>query len=426
MTDHAINESKPAIQAIRKDVAVIGGGPAGLAAAIALRKAGVSDIIILEREQKLGGILRQCIHDGFGLTRFGETLSGPEYADRFIDEVKALGIEVMTGATVIDITPERRITVASPQGLLCYDARAVILTMGCRERTRGAISIPGERPAGVFTAGVAQAYINLKNTMVGKRVVILGSGDIGLIMARRLTLEGAEVLGVFEIMPYQSGLPRNVEQCLKDYGIPLYLSHTVTQIKGKARLQSVVVSQVDERLRPIPGTEKEYQCDTLVLSVGLIPENELSQKAGVVLDERTRGPVVDEYYQTSTPGVFAAGNVLHVHDLVDFVSLEAENLAQSVADYLRAGSLPACSIPVETDGTIGYTVPQKISGTKDVTLSFRVRRPMRNGSIEVLQDGQTIVRRKQRRLIPAEMERITLPCSKLVSQNPVQVVIRSE
>ncbi len=411
---------------LHKSVAVIGGGPAGLAAALALYKKGISDIIILEREHFLGGILRQCIHDGFGLTRFGQTLSGPEYADRFIREVRQAGIEAVTDATVIGITPDRLVTAATREGLLRLQADAVVLTMGCRERTRGALSIPGERPAGVFTAGVAQTYINLKNTMVGRRAVILGSGDIGMIMARRLTLEGARVLAVFEILPYPSGLPRNIEQCLNDYGIPLYLSHTVTQIKGKGRLDAVVVSRVDEKLCPIPGTEREYACDTLILSVGLIPENELSLKAGVTLDPRTRGALADENYQTSVPGIFAAGNVLHVHDLVDFVSLEAENLAGSVAGYLAHETLLPCSIAIETDGSVGYTVPQRISGQKDVTLSLRVRRPMKNCVLELWQDGGVIASRKLRKAIPAEMERIKLPCGKLVSRNPVKVVARDD
>ena len=318
---------------IHKQAVIIGGGPGGLAAAAELKKNGIDDILILEREHTPGGILRQCIHDGFGLTRFGETLSGPEYAQRFIDDVKKQGIEIVTDATVIGLTRDRKVTAASKDGLLQYQADAVILTMGCRERTRGALSIPGERPAGVFTAGTAQAYINLKNKMVGKNVIILGSGDIGMIMARRMTLEGAKVQAVFEIQPYPSGLPRNIEQCLNDYQIPLYLSHTVTKIIGHNRLEAVEVSQVNENMQPVPGTEKRYDCDTLILSVGLIPENELSLMAGVELDPRTKGAVVDEFYQTSVPGIFAAGNVLHVHDLVDFVSLEAERLAKSVAAY---------------------------------------------------------------------------------------------
>ena len=321
------------------DAVIIGGGPAGLAAAVRLWDKGVRNLLILEREHELGGILRQCIHDGFGLTRFGETLSGPEYAQRFIDQVEARGIPCITDATVIDITRDKRVTAASREGLVEIQAKAVILSMGCRERTRGAIRIPGDRPAGVYTAGVAQAYINLQNRMVGREVVILGSGDIGMIMARRLTLEGAHVVGVFEVQPYASGLPRNILQCLDDYGIPLYLSHTVTQIKGKERLESVVISQVDDNRNPIPGTETEYPCDTLILSVGLIPENELSLSAGAELDRGSNGPVVDEHHQTTVPGIFAAGNVLQVHDLVDFVSAEAEELADSAAAYLQAGSL---------------------------------------------------------------------------------------
>ena len=410
---------------IHKQAVIIGGGPGGLAAAAELKKNGIDDILILEREHTPGGILRQCIHDGFGLTRFGETLSGPEYAQRFIDDVKKQGIEIVTDATVIGLTRDRKVTAASKDGLLQYQADAVILTMGCRERTRGALSIPGERPAGVFTAGTAQAYINLKNKMVGKNVIILGSGDIGMIMARRMTLEGAKVQAVFEIQPYPSGLPRNIEQCLNDYQIPLYLSHTVTKIIGHNRLEAVEVSQVDENMQPIPGTEKRYDCDTLILSVGLIPENELSLMAGVELDPRTKGAVVDEFYQTSVPGIFAAGNVLHVHDLVDFVSLEAERLAKSVAAYLKEDLAPE-EISIETGGLIGYTVPQKISGARDVSLSFRPRKPVRGCRVEIRQDETCLVSRTYPKLLPAEMETIDLPAGKLLSKSNIKVVTVDE
>ena len=410
---------------IHKQAVIIGGGPGGLAAAAELKKNGIDDILILEREHTPGGILRQCIHDGFGLTRFGETLSGPEYAQRFIDDVKKQGIEIVTDATVIGLTQDRKVTAASKDGLLQYQADAVILTMGCRERTRGALSIPGERPAGVFTAGTAQAYINLKNKMVGKNVIILGSGDIGMIMARRMTLEGAKVQAVFEIQPYPSGLPRNIEQCLNDYQIPLYLSHTVTKIIGHNRLEAVEVSQVNENMQPIPGTEKRYDCDTLILSVGLIPENELSLMAGVELDPRTKGAVVDEFYQTSVPGIFAAGNVLHVHDLVDFVSLEAERLAKSVAAYLKEDLAPA-EISIETGGLIGYTVPQKISGARDVSLSFRPRKPVRGCRVEIRQDETCLVSRTYPKLLPAEMEPIDLPAGKLLSKSNIKVVTVDE
>lgn len=410
---------------IHKQAVIIGGGPGGLAAAAELKKNGIDDILVLEREHTPGGILRQCIHDGFGLTRFGETLSGPEYAQRFIDDVKKQGIEIVTDATVIGLTQDRKVTAASKDGLLQYQADAVILTMGCRERTRGALSIPGERPAGVFTAGTAQAYINLKNKMVGKNVIILGSGDIGMIMARRMTLEGAKVQAVFEIQPYPSGLPRNIEQCLNDYQIPLYLSHTVTKIIGHNRLEAVEVSQVDENMQPIPGTEKRYDCDTLILSVGLIPENELSLMAGVELDPRTKGAVVDEFYQTSVPGIFAAGNVLHVHDLVDFVSLEAERLAKSVAAYLKEDLAPV-EISIETGGLIGYTVPQKISGARDVSLSFRPRKPVRGCRVEIRQDETCLVSRTYPKLLPAEMETIDLPAGKLLSKSNIKVVTVDE
>lgn len=406
-----------------RQVIIIGGGPAGLAAAVALHKSGVTDILILERERRLGGILNQCIHDGFGLTRFGETLSGPEYAQRFASEVAALGIEAITNCTVFRLTADKKVTAATPGRLLELTADAVILTMGCRERPRGALAIPGDRPAGVFTAGVAQSYVNLKNTMIGKEAVILGSGDIGMIMARRLTLEGVKVKAVFEIQPYPSGLPRNIEQCLNDFGIPLYLSHTVTRINGRRRVQSVTVSQVDNSLRPIPGTEQDWPCDTLILSVGLIPENELSLQAGVVLDPRTKGASVDEYHQTTVPGVFAAGNVLHVHDLVDFVSLEAEELAASVQAYLSGGLSP-CGIEVQTDETVSYTVPQRLSGARDVTLSFRPRKPMDHCVFEVWQGDTLIARKKAAKALPAVMVHLPVKASAFVSQEPVKVVSR--
>ena len=407
----------------KADAVIIGGGPAGLAAAVRLWEKGIRDILILEREDDLGGILRQCIHDGFGLTRFGETLSGPEYAQRFIDQVKEKKIPYITDATVIDITPDKVVTAATRNGLIQVKAGAVILTMGCRERTRGAISIPGQRPAGVYTAGVAQSYINLQNKMVGKEVVILGSGDIGMIMARRLTLEGAHVQAVFELQPYASGLPRNIQQCLKDYGIPLYLSHTVTEIRGEDRLKSVVVSQVDEKMQPIPGTEQEYFCDTLILSVGLIPENELSLAAGVVLDPRSRGAVVDEFHQTSVPGIFAAGNVLQVHDLVDFVSMEAEELADAVSRYLAEGSLPECSLQVKTDGNVTHTIPQKISGTSDFKISLRVRRPMKNCAIRLTQDGNVVLEKKMKKALPAEMIQIPVKAEKLKQNSDLEVSV---
>lgn len=405
------------------DVVIIGGGPAGLAAAVQLKKQGVEDILIIEREKQLGGILRQCIHDGFGLTRFGETLSGPEYSQRFIDMVNALGISYITNATVIDLTGDKIVTAATRDGLLQVQAKAVILAMGCRERTRGALAIPGSRPAGIYNAGVAQSYINLFNTMVGKEVIIMGSGDIGMIMARRLTLEGAKVKAVFEVLPYPSGLPRNIEQCLNDYGIPLYLSHSVVKIHGQERIEGVTVVQVDEKMRPIPDTEEYFSCDTLVLSVGLIPENELSINAGVLLDGRTKGAFVDENYMTNVPGIFAAGNVLHVHDLVDFVSQEAEALANGVCRYLREDVPQNCPLTVETCPVIGHVIPQKVSGTQDFSLSFRVRRPMGKTLIQVKQGDMVLQTVKLPKAIPAEMIQFTVPCEKMNREQNVEVFV---
>ena len=409
---------------MKKQAVIVGGGPAGLAAALRLKEKGVSDILILEREHLLGGILRQCIHDGFGLTRFGESLSGPEYAQRFIDRVLNEGIEYITDCTVLDVTGDKLVTAASREhGLVQIQADAVLLTMGCRERTRGALATPGTRPAGIYTAGVAQNYINLQNIMVGHEVVILGSGDIGLIMARRMTLEGAHVKGVYEVQSYPSGLPRNIEQCLNDYHIPLHLSHTVVDIRGRERLTSVVVAQCDEHFRPIPGTEEEIPCDTLILSVGLIPENELSLAAGVELDSRTRGAFVDEHCQTGVPGIFAAGNVLHVHDLVDFVSLEAEALADSAAEYLLTGSLPDCPLEVKAGNQVGHVIPQRISGTRAFTLSLRVRQPLTNVSIVVRQGGTEILRKKMRKALPAEMIQLPIRAEKLSQDADMEVYV---
>lgn len=407
-------------------IVIIGGGPAGLAAAISAAEQGEKDILILERDRELGGILNQCIHNGFGLHTFQEELTGPEYAARYIEKVERMGIPYLTDTMVLDLSPEKVVTAVSPtEGIFQIQAQAVILAMGCRERPRGALNLPGYRPAGIYTAGTAQRLVNVEGRMPGREVVILGSGDIGLIMARRMTLEGAKVKVVAELMPYSGGLKRNIVQCLEDFGIPLKLSHTVVAIHGKERLTGVTLAQVDHDGRPVPGTEEEYSCDTLLLSVGLIPENELSKNAGVSLNPATSGPVVDESFQTSVGGIFACGNVLHVHDLVDFVSLEAERLADSVAAYLEHGLTPA-EISIETEGLIGYTVPQKISGTRDVTLSFRPRKPMRDCWVEIRQDDTCLVRKKYSRLLPAEMENISLPADKLVSKSRIKVVTSIE
>jgi len=390
------------------DLVIIGAGPAGLAAAISAKKNGINDLVIVERNDWLGGILPQCIHDGFGLEIFNEHLTGPEYSQRYIDEVKDLKIPCMLNCMVLEITPEKQVFVANPEGLICFNAKAVILSMGCRERTRGQICIPGTRPAGVYTAGIAQNLINLKNVMVGKNVVILGSGDIGLIMARRLTLEGAKVHAVVEILSHTNGLPRNIQQCLIDYGIPLMLSHTVTEIHGQNRVESVTISKVDENLTPIKGTEKTIECDTLLLSVGLIPENDLSTTCGVQLNPVTRGAIVTENLETSVPGVFACGNVLHVHDLVDFVTIESEQAGKSAAEYILGKQKQVERLNVKAGTGICYVLPNCISKNCDVELLFRVLCPAEDASIGFF-DGKKLVKTKKfRKVHPAQMIKVKL------------------
>ncbi|WP_010244228.1 NAD(P)/FAD-dependent oxidoreductase [Acetivibrio cellulolyticus] len=411
---------------IDKDVVIIGAGPAGLAAAVELGKNGVKKLVVIEREPFAGGILNQCIHDGFGVIRFNEVLTGPEYAQRYIDEAEKLGIEVLTSSTVINMSRDKDITVLSPKGLIVYKAKAVILAMGCRERTRGALAIPGTRPAGVFTAGVAQHFVNLKNIMIGKQVVILGSGDIGLIMARRLTLEGAKVIAVVEKMPYSNGLARNVTQCLEDFDIPLLLSHTVTSIEGKERLKSVTIAKVDDKGEPIRGTSRKIDCDTLILSVGLIPENELSKDAGVNLDDITQGAVVDENLQTSIEGVFACGNVLQVHDLVDHVSNEAEKAARSVISYLDSKHVQQNKVTVKAGMGVRYVIPHSISGEKDVTFSMRVDRPCIDRRLTFRNCGNIVKSFKFKKMNPSEMVVVNLKASELQDVESLEVSINED
>lgn len=393
------------------DILIIGAGPAGLAAAISARENGIESILIIEREKEPGGILRQCIHNGFGLHRFKEELTGPEYAQRDIDHAAELKIPIECSTTVLSVSPDRVVTcVSAAKGLQVIRAGAVILAMGCRERPRGALCTPGARGSGIYSAGTAQRFVNLEGYMPGKRVVILGSGDIGLIMARRMTLQGAKVLACVEIMPYSSGLNRNIVQCLQDYNIPLYLSHTVTEIHGRERLEGVTVAKVDERRNPVPGTEIRFDCDTLLLSCGLIPENELSSGAGVTLSPATSGAVVDESFETSVPGIFACGNVLHVHDLVDHVSNESFLAGAAAARYIRNGRQDTPLVRVlDGDGVRG-TVPQLIRKNADlpVNLMFRPSAVFRNSAAVVECGGQEILRKKAMIYTPGEMALLTL------------------
>ena len=412
----------------RHAIVVVGGGPAGLAAAIGAYEAGERDILVLERDTQLGGILNQCIHNGFGLHTFQEELTGPEYAARYIALADELGIERRLGTMVMDISADRVVTaVSSEAGITRIQAGAVILAMGCRERPRGALAIPGYRPAGIYSAGTAQRLVNIEGQLPGREIVILGSGDIGLIMARRMTFEGAHVQCVAEVMPYSGGLKRNIVQCLNDFDIPLLLSHTVTRIEGRQRVEAVWIAEVDEHMKPIPGTEVRYPCDTLLLSVGLLPENELSREAGVELSPVTRGPVVNESLETSIPGVFACGNVLHVHDLVDYVSEEAANAGASAARFVQ-GAIDAGDgqrIPIVATDGVRYTVPSSVSVARmpeALTVRFRVGNVFRDHYVSVYLGDERIQHRKKRVMAPGEMEQITLKRAELLAHPDIESI----
>ena len=415
----------------RVDVLVIGSGPAGLAAAIAAREDGVENLLVLEREHTSGGILRQCIHNGFGLHRFKEELTGPEYAQRDIDRARELNIPIQCDTTVLSVDGERRVTcVSAEHGLQTIEAGAIVLAMGCRERPRGALGIPGTRCAGIYSAGTAQKFVNMEGFMPGKRVVILGSGDIGLIMARRMTLQGAKVLACVELMPYSSGLNRNIVQCLNDYDIPLYLSHTVTDIPGRERLSGVTVSKVDENRRPIPGTEIHFDCDTLLLSVGLIPENELSALAGVELSPLTSGATVDDQLQTSVPGIFACGNVLHVHDLVDHVSRESFKAGHAAAAYARGEKNTAPTARVLDGEGVRGVVPQRIrlhgDESREVELMFRPSGVFKNASAVVRSGKKEIARKRAPIFTPGEMAVIPLKGEVVAALDGADITVSME
>ena len=419
-----------------RDVVIVGGGPAGLAAAVELYKKGIRNVLIVEREKTMGGILRQCIHDGFGLTRFGETLSGPEYAQKFIDEVMELKIPYVTDTTVLSVSPDKVVTLASSNGLKKIQAKAVILAMGCRERSRGALNIPGYRPAGIYSAGTAQRLVNMEGYMPGREVVILGSGDIGLIMARRMTLEGAKVKVVAELMPYSGGLKRNIVQCLDDYDIPLKLSHTVVDIKGKERVEGITLAEVDSKGKPIPGTEEEYTCDTLLLSCGLIPENEISRGMGVDMNPVTSGPKVNESLETNIEGVFACGNVLHVHDLVDFVSEEAKTAGRNAAEYVKnlqsdtddeekSSKEDAADITLNPVEGVRYTVPSTINPAhmdENLTVRFRVGGVYKNCYVSAYFDDERVIHKKRPVVAPGEMEQIKLTKEQLMKYPDLKTI----
>jgi NADPH-dependent 2,4-dienoyl-CoA reductase/sulfur reductase-like enzyme len=407
------------------DLVIIGGGTAGLAAAISAKENGINDILILERDKELGGILNQCIHNGFGLHTFNEELTGPEYASRFIDKVVEMGIEYKLNTMVMDISEDKTVTAMNREdGMFTINAKAVILAMGCRERPRGALNIPGYRPAGIYSAGTAQRLVNIEGYMPGRKVVILGSGDIGLIMARRMTLEGAEVKVVAEIMPYSGGLKRNIVQCLDDFNIPLKLSHTVVDIEGKDRVSAVTIAQVDDHMKPIPGTEERYECDTLLLSVGLLPENELSRKSNVELSPIHRGPVVNDSLETSVDGIFACGNVLHVHDLVDFVSQEAAQAGKSAANYIKKGSTKGSRIlPINAIDGVRYTVPEFIrpENMEDtVTVRFRVGGVYKKCAIATYFGDKLISKRKRPIMAPGEMEQVVIKKAELLDAGDIK------